>query len=371
MSLRIFHTSDLHLGMKFSGYPEVQAELIEARFATLKRLVAVANEKSCDLFVVAGDLFNQVKVAKKDVLRAVQALKEFEGKLVAVLPGNHDFKTGMQDDLWSYFKGSGIDNILLLDKDEPYSLHAYDLNAFLYPAPCTKKHSSENAVGWIAGTEKDKSILHHIGVAHGSLAGFSPDFDGKYYPMTEAELHASGLDLWLLGHTHIRFPAAPGASDRIFYPGTPEPDGFDCDHQGAAWLLEIGDDKKIKAEPISCGIYSFIHENIEVNGIVDTNVLKQKYDQDSSKMALLKVKLSGSIPKDDFANIQEVRKVLKERLLYLEWDGDDVSEQITADVINAEFTEGSFPHRLLLELSGTGDRDALQMAYNLIGEVKE
>ena len=45
MSLKIFLTSDLHLGMKFAGYPEVQAELSEARFNALEKLVGTANEK--------------------------------------------------------------------------------------------------------------------------------------------------------------------------------------------------------------------------------------------------------------------------------------------------------------------------------------
>ena len=36
MSFKIFHTSDIHLGMKFAGYPEVQAELIDARFETMR-----------------------------------------------------------------------------------------------------------------------------------------------------------------------------------------------------------------------------------------------------------------------------------------------------------------------------------------------
>jgi exonuclease SbcD len=369
--LRIFHTSDLHLGMKFAGYPEVQAKLTEARFETLKNLVSLANDNNCELFVVAGDLFNQAKMAKKDIVRAVQALKEFEGRLVAVLPGNHDFKTGLQDDLWSHFCEGGGDNILLLEKEEPYHLVAYDLNAVLYPAPCTSKHSGENKVGWIAQTEKDRSIVHHIGVAHGSLAGFSPDFEGRYYPMTEADLHAAGVDLWLLGHTHVRYPVAPGAADRIFYPGTPEPDGFDCDHGGTAWILEAADDRKITAKPVSCGIYSFRHEDLEVTTMSDMSALKQRYEQDESGKVLLKVRLRGSLAKEDFPGLQEVRKALKERLLYLEWDSDEVSEQITKDVINAEFTEGSFPHRLLMGLAETEDHEALQLAYALIGEAKE
>lgn len=371
MGLRIFHTSDLHLGMKFGGYPEIQNELIEARFETLKKLVSLANKKNCDLFVISGDLFNQVKVAKKDILRAVQIIKEFEGKLVSVLPGNHDFRTGLQDDLWTHFRSGGGDNILLLEKEEAYPLNVYDLNVVLYPAPCAKKHSGENAIGWVGKAEKDTSFLHHIGVAHGSLAGFSPDFESKYYPMAEAELHAAGLDMWLLGHTHIRYPGTPGAADRIFYPGTPEPDGFDCDHTGTAWILDVADDKKITANPVSCGIYSFVHVNLEINTIEDMKELRQRYDHGSSGKILMKVRLNGSLPKGDFVNLQEVRKALKERLLYLEWDSDEVSEQITTDDINDEFTEGSFPHRLLMEMSGTGDLEALQLAYDLIGEIKK
>ena len=62
MSLKIFHTSDLHLGMKFAGYPVVQKELTEARFKTLEKLVELSNHKKCNLFVVTGDLFESVSL---------------------------------------------------------------------------------------------------------------------------------------------------------------------------------------------------------------------------------------------------------------------------------------------------------------------
>ena len=41
---KIFHTSDIHLGMKFASYEgEVQEKLVEARFECLSRLVSAAN----------------------------------------------------------------------------------------------------------------------------------------------------------------------------------------------------------------------------------------------------------------------------------------------------------------------------------------
>jgi len=69
MQIKILAAADLHLGMKFSGYPEVQSELCEARFDTLKSLVEEANSEQCGLFIIAGDLFGRVMVSKKDIMR--------------------------------------------------------------------------------------------------------------------------------------------------------------------------------------------------------------------------------------------------------------------------------------------------------------
>ncbi|OHB79632.1 MAG: hypothetical protein A2W31_02150 [Planctomycetes bacterium RBG_16_64_10] len=63
MPLRIFHTADVHIGLKFMrGYPDaIRDKLLDARLETLARLVDIANEQQCHLFVVAGDLFNNVR----------------------------------------------------------------------------------------------------------------------------------------------------------------------------------------------------------------------------------------------------------------------------------------------------------------------
>jgi len=50
MALKIFCTSDLHLGMKFANYPDhIRESLVEARFKTLESLVEKANSEKCNL----------------------------------------------------------------------------------------------------------------------------------------------------------------------------------------------------------------------------------------------------------------------------------------------------------------------------------
>jgi len=71
----------------------VQEKLVEARFDALKRCVDIANEEACELFVVGGDLFDRVSVAKRDIQRAASILAEFQGRLVAILPGIHNHIT--------------------------------------------------------------------------------------------------------------------------------------------------------------------------------------------------------------------------------------------------------------------------------------
>ncbi len=435
MSLAVFLTSDLHLGMKFASLPEVQAELAEARFSCLKRMVLIANEKRADVFAVAGDLFESVSVAKRDVERAAGMLSEFQGKLVAVLPGNHDYLSA-EDTLWKRFKEAGGDSVLLLEEKRPYPLEHYGVDACLFPGPCVSKHSKSNAVEWVGASAKEVAAAmkggevakgrpapakgraagkareaavgcaanHLIGIAHGSLEGFSPDFNGDYYPMRSTELLSSGLDLWLLGHTHLRYPAKPGAHDRIFFAGTPEPDGFDCSHEGFAWLLELEEGGAVSAREIRTGAYRFAREEVEIGGAADLAAFVRRYaisgssrsslgahgaqgahgasgthgaseirgaaEKASASNVLLKAVLKGRLPPEEFPELERARERLAEKLMYLDWDSSGVRELITPDTIDREFSQGSFPHDLLLSLVKAGDAEALELAYELLQEAR-
>jgi exonuclease SbcD len=365
--LTILAVSDLHLGMKFAGLPDVQAELAEARFACLERIVALANERRVDLLLVAGDLFHQVSVAKRDVLRAAQLLRGFEGRLTAVLPGNHDHLSPGQDSLWPAFRDACGDRVLVLDEGRPYPLAHYDLDACLYPGPCRLMHSAENAIGWVKSAGRTAGARHHVGVAHGSLAGVSPDLDGSYYPMREDELGASGLDLWVVGHTHLRYPERPGRASRVFIPGTPEPDGYDCAHAGSAWLLRL-DDGAVGAEPVEAGAYRFVHETLDAPTAENLAALVSRHGGAGAAREVLKVRLAGRLAPEERAALADAERAIHARVLHLDWDDTGVRERIDRAAIDAAYPAGSFPHRLLSSL--LDDPEALEIAHQALEEAR-
>lgn len=373
MSFRIMHTADLHLGMKFTGRypPELRDRLVKARFETLVSLVETASAAGSDLFVIAGDLFHDQIVARRDIRAAAEALGRFKGRAVLVLPGNHDFLQEGESPLWDRFLETAGDKVLLLSEPRPYPLADYELPVIIYPGPCTAKHSTANAIGWIESGSRDPDNWH-IGVAHGSLEGVSPDFQGDYYPMTREELRRAGLDLWLMGHTHIRVPDVDqGRETRILFSATPEPDGFDCRHPGHAWLIELNDDRTLSYQSIVAGRHRFSVQEVQLSSEGDLESLRAQFRQLSPERDLVKLALKGRLPGELFDQQGSLLEELKHTVLHLEPDFTELFRRITSEDVDREFTKGSFPHRLLTRLvQAGGDPRALQLAYDLIQEVR-
>jgi exonuclease SbcD len=363
MSLTIFLTADLHLGMKFAHLPDVQEELAEARFQCLVRLVSLANKRKAELLVVAGDLFDRVSVTKRDIERAASFLGDFQGALCAVLPGNHDYLSP-DDELWRRFQDAAP-SVLLLSEPRPYPLSKYGLDACLYPGPCPSKHSRSNAVGWIKAAEKSGDGKR-IGVAHGSLEGVSADFKADYFPMKERELWEKGLDLWLLGHTHVRYPQKPEKTDKIFCAGTPEPDGFDCGHEGFAWILTLGERGVSSAEAVSTGAFRFIREEVEICSEEALSQLEKRHAGGANR--ILKVSLRGRLAPEAFPGLEKSRVRLASLVKHLQWDASGMREEVSRETIDREYPAGSFPHRLLTALADKGDTLGLETAYDLLKE---
>ena len=369
MRLGVFLTSDLHLGMKFAGYPDTaRAALVEARFTCLDRVVAAANAADCDLLVIAGDLFESVNAAQRDIARAATSLGAFRGKLTAVLPGNHDYLSA-EDKLWGRFRDSAGDRVLLLDSPRPFPLTGYDIDACLYPGPCTDKHSPNNAIGWVRAAAKDTAVHYHVGVAHGSLEGLSPDKEGLYYPMSLQELAETGVRNWLIGHTHLPFPREPGPTDTLFVAGTPEPDGFDCTHGGSGWALALEDDGRTTASSVSTGELRFRDETRTVHATADLERLERDLASGDLPHTLLRLRLSGRAPRQTLEEVSALEARLAAALLHLDFRTDQLREEITAEAIDREYPAGSFPHMLLSQLAKEDDQEALQLAHDLLQEL--
>jgi DNA repair exonuclease SbcCD nuclease subunit len=371
--LKVLQTGDVHLGMthRSRNYPDpVRQQLIDARFNTLARLVDHANEEQCHLFLVTGDLFHRTLVSEAIIKKTVDILHKFQGNCVAVLPGNHDFDDGIGR-LWTTFRDYAKEEIILLTETQPYHLDEYGLDAVLYPGPCHRQHSGENRLAWIKNLTQRPQATWHLGAAHGALSGVSPDFDQQYFPMTEDELRRLAMNHWFLGHTHIRYPDLDEVQDTIFtYNGTPEPDGFDCSHGGYAWIVELNPDGSKRCRSLPAGTFRFRDLAWDVKN--EEDLLRHTAELTThGEKTLVKLRLKGSLPREAYAIRGRIMQQLDESLFYLEWDDQGLIMEITAKDIGEEFSEGSLPYLLLSRLEEQGKNEALQLAYQLIKEVRQ
>lgn len=372
--LKIFLTGDNHIGLKYISHSE-SATLCSKRIAAFQSMVDSANRENCALFVVAGDLFeNTYSVSKKDIKVLLDTLSCFNGTIV-VLPGNHDYYD-KEVKIWQYFKEgmAAYDNILLLTEYKPYELTANGDTIILYPALCMSLHSAprENNLGWIKAIKIENTNAYHIGVAHGAVEGETIDNEGQYFLMRRSELESIPVDAWLIGHTHVPFPRnltdefTP--TDKIFNAGTHVQTDVSCNTEGLCFVIEISENKTVKAKKFVSGNLRFYRKHIFVTaGEMESIISRELADIEDN--SVVDIVLTGAVSVQEY----ECRTDIIERALsrFIEGTYNDyaLSKLISKDIIESEFPEISFSAGLLTSL--LGEPKEAQLVYELLKSLKE
>lgn len=382
--LKMLATADVHVGMKFGSYGAAGATLAEARFAVLETIVGHANERSCDVLVCAGDVFESVRVARRDVKRVAAILSGFDGRVVAVLPGNHDFHNPELESLWQVFRENAGDRVIVLDTPEPYDLDRFDCDAVILPAPCTSKHSSTPATEWISTYERtDERPV--IGVAHGSIDGLTPDTDGRYFPMQRENLLDLPVDIWIIGHTHAPYPTVP--EGRLYIPGTPEPDGFDCNHSGSAVEFALDGRTIENSTLLPTGRYRFVRRSIRIDRTTDAERVRaailadqthqpSRTDHEAGRLPpveddrLYRLELSGTAPRSVHDQIISELRELESSALYAQVKTESLKVDVDPRELDSELPTGSFANTVVAELLAEERLDAANLAFEIARKVR-
>lgn len=373
--LRIFTTGDNHIGLKYLSH-EKASLLAESRIDSFSDMVARANVETCDLFVITGDLFeNTYGISKKEIKAILDALSLFKGT-VAILPGNHDYYD-RETKLWQYFESllSAYHNILLLSEYRPYSLEVNEKDVVLYPALCTSLHSApgENNLTWIKNEDIPSDSVFRIGVAHGAIDGETIDSEGRYFLMTRRELDDIPMDAWLIGHTHVPFPRNlteeyAAMSEKIFNAGTHVQTDVACNTEGQCFIIEVSDDKTLRAKKFISSPLRFFRKNINLTaGNAESILLKELSEfPDSSVVDII---LSGAVTSDEYESRTELLASALSRFIEGTYNDYGLSKLISEDIIRSEFPETSLSAKLLFAL--LDNPKEAQLAYELLKEVKQ
>lgn len=376
--IKIFVTGDNHFGKKYDRYPEIRDRLVDNRFVCFEKMVEKAEQEGCDIFAVTGDLFdNCSSIRKSDVERVVRILAGFAGR-VLVLPGNHDYYTG-EEKVWKDFDDAlrtCDNNIIRLDRFEPYPIEIAEETVVIYPAFCRSKHSRENNLGWIKETSVPKNGQINIGMAHGAIEGVTPDMQKEYFLMTEPELQAIPMDVWLVGHTHIPYPGGLSEDEeiggyRIFNAGTHAQTDLHNNTRGYGFIISVdkqGDKAQVSAKKYQSGTIFFYDIAVRVSSAEGDSLealLQEKLDPLEAE-SVVRLIVTGSVLSEEYSRRQELYKKYCDRFLSWELQDDELHEEITLDRVREEFAESSFAAKLMEALQG--DQTELQMAYELLQE---
>lgn len=378
--LKIFVTGDNHIGKKYDRYPDVKEQLIQSRFDSMRDMVRQAEREGCGLFAVTGDLFDNISTIRTgDVKQVAEILAEFSGT-VLVLPGNHDYYMG-DEQVWKNFEKAlqnQAHNIVLLNEFREYSFDIGDEQAVIYPAFCHSKHSKGNNLAWIKETEIPEDSAYRIGIAHGAIAGITPDMKEEYFLMTEKELMGIPVDVWLLGHTHIPYPDLKENEDtsgyKIFNAGTHEQTDLHNNTEGCCFVITL--EKSDKRTTVSAHKYvsgRVRYFDLELNVKADGGkTLEEKLEDITDglgKNSVVRVKISGTVKQDEYEERAKIYRTVLSRFLTYETEDSGLSPEITIEKIRSEFSELSFAARFMEHF--LDNPVELQMAYELVQRCRE
>ena len=117
-AFRFIHSSDLHLGRRFSTYPEdIRGRLVEARHLAIEALAAAARDHEAGDIFIAGDLFDTETPSERVWRQALAAMGAAHGLRWWIIPGNHDSLAA--EALWRRFADEAPVSVRVVDEPAP------------------------------------------------------------------------------------------------------------------------------------------------------------------------------------------------------------------------------------------------------------
>ncbi|OAN78047.1 hypothetical protein A8B78_13350 [Jannaschia sp. EhC01] len=225
---RFIHSSDLHLGKSFGNFPEdVRVRLQQARLEAIGTLAATARQSGARDVLLAGDTFDKLNAAPKVIRGAINAMKAADDVRWWVMPGNHDHANASE--LWRTFTRDAPENVHALLRPEPVALAE---GVVLLPAPPTERHPGRDLTQWFNDAATGDAL--RIGLAHGSIRGFSAE-EGGASILSPDRARDAGLSYLALGDWHGQLQV----NENTWYSGTPEADSFKHAAAPSALVVEL------------------------------------------------------------------------------------------------------------------------------------
>jgi DNA repair exonuclease SbcCD nuclease subunit len=288
MTLRLFHSADLHLSRAERDYG----------FAVLEELVYHCRRLQAHAWLLSGDVFDSHEDALALAGDFHDYLRELSGVPVLMIPGNHELSGGRQPAALAPL-AQGADAAFRLLLQVPYALERpQELDAEFLAVPFQRSYGEYP--DWHVPPRERR---WRVGLLHGVVNGMT------YTGQSEEEEHAVidgdlfsrlGLHYAALGHIHARGEAPHGAC-LAHYPGSQRVwrRGEEGPRQAT---LAVLDDAGVRSEPVplqAAGVYRVVHVPLDERaaplGHESPEALLAALEQGHGPQDWLRVELSGFV----------------------------------------------------------------------------
>jgi len=310
MRFTFIHTADWQIGKRFGAFPGDKPALLRGqRLAAVDRLAEAGIAAGASAVLVAGDVFDAETVPDELSGRLLARLKAYPRLTWHLLPGNHD--PARAGSAWDAIMAGGVPaNVRVHLEPKPVEIGA---SVVLLPAPLTSKSTSRDPTAWMDAAATPAGALR-IGLAHGSVQGFGSGGDANVQ-LDPARVKAASLAYLALGDWH----GTTRISDRVWYSGTPEPDGFRDNDPGNVLLVEIDGASAPKVTRVPTAHFTWTRRAHKTDSAAALAPLEAEVARlgSAASRCLMALELEGLVPLAEFARIEERLAKLAPQLFHL------------------------------------------------------
>ena len=370
-TLRLLHTSDVHLGAPFLFLGTKGSEQRLALREALAGITRIAREEKYDVLLIAGDLFDSTFGASEaDVSHAIGCLRDVGTSCrVVILPGGHDHYSpgSIYERELKRFESSGNIRVLAPGSE---TIDFPDLSIAVHGRALSSNVPSGSV---FAGLAPVAGRRWNVCVAHCSVEGFSAGLDAKEAPARLDDIDA-GFDYVALGHWHS-FKVLREKTPPVLYSGSPEI--VARDQQGAGFAVSV---------TLAHGAASFERRRIGKRRVekrvIDCTGL-QSTDEFTAKVLrevppdsdlILDLALAGLVAIDSALDPEQGVAEIERNYFSARLSGKGPSREISKEELLAvprDTVAGAFVRGMLKRIeSGEGEtkelyEEALQLGYQL------
>jgi exonuclease SbcD len=370
-TIRLLHTSDVHLGARFLFLGARGAEQRAALRDAFAGLTRVAREERYDLLVIAGDLFDSgFGATEADVSHVIACLGEAGASCrVVILPGGHDcFAPGsvFERELKRF---ESIPNVRVLTPGNEV-IDFPDLSLAVHGRALV---SNVPAGSVLSGLAPVPGRRWNVCLAHCSIEGFSAGLDGTETPARLDDL-AAGFDYLALGHWHS-FRVLREKGTPAVYSGAPEI--VARDQQGAGFAVSVTlAGGAASFEPRRAGTRRIERRAVDCTGLRSTDELTAKVLREVPPDGdiILDLALSGVVGVDSALDPARGVSELERSYFSVRLSGSGPSRAISREELLAvppDTVAGAFVRSMMKRIEGADGEarelyeEALQLGYQL------